>query len=267
MIREHECNRLAWNEASAYYRDNIENSIEFLRNRGMTFCEPELRILRAMDRDFTRCIHLQCAGGIDTLSLLNFGVQETIGIDISEEMIRIAQTKSDALAMNAKWIATDVLNTPGRLDGTADLVYTGKGAINWIMDIEGWAKVVARLLKPGGVLYLFEGHPFTYCFNMKARELAIDPIYQGYFSTVPYVSQDWPENYIGKLKDSEKDQAVKYERAWTVSAVIMSLINAGLVLDRFEEHPEKFWDEFANLSDELRQRFPNTYSVVARKPG
>ncbi|NJM10290.1 MAG: class I SAM-dependent methyltransferase [Bdellovibrionaceae bacterium] len=226
---------------------------------------PELRYLEDFRPKLNRCIHLQCAAGTDTLSLLNYGAKEVVGIDISEEMLRIAKMKSDALNANARWIHSDILSVPASLNGSADFIYTGKGAINWMMDIDAWAAVVARLLKPDGLLYLFEGHPITYCFDMKASELKIDPVYQGYFSEVPYASQDWPGSYVGKLKDNENEQATKYEKAWPVSRVITALLNAGFGLEKFEEHPEKFWDEFPHLPDELRQRFPNTYSVVARK--
>jgi ubiquinone/menaquinone biosynthesis C-methylase UbiE len=196
--------------------------------------------------------------------LINLGAKEVVGVDISDEMLRVAKAKSDALKMNATWVNSDVLNVPAELNGSADLLYTGKGAINWMMDLEGWAAVVARLLKPGGYLYLIEGHPVTFLFDMKASEL--DPSYQGYFSEKPYVSQDWPETYVGKLKDSEKDQAVKYERAWNFGAVITSLLEAGLVLENFEEHPDSFWDEFPNIPDGKRMLIPSTYSIVAKKP-
>ncbi len=38
------------------------------------------------------------------------------------------------------------------------MIYTGKGAICWMMDLDVWASIVWRLLKPGGMLFLFEEH-------------------------------------------------------------------------------------------------------------
>jgi ubiquinone/menaquinone biosynthesis C-methylase UbiE len=266
MIREHQSNRLAWNEAAEYYKKGLEEAIELLRGGGMNFLAPELKYLKEFGKKLDRCIHLQCAGGTDTLSLINYGAKEVVGVDISEPMLQIAQTKSNALKMNAQWVHSDVLNVPTTFDATADLVYTGKGAINWIMDIQSWAKVVSRILKPGAILYLFEGHPFTYSFDPKASELKVDAAYEGYFSQVAVATQDWPSGYVGQLKESVKDQATKYERAWPLSDVITALLQAGLVLERFEEHPDKYYEEFENLPDELRIRIPNTYSIVARKP-
>jgi SAM-dependent methyltransferase len=48
-------------------------------------------------------------------------------------------------------------------DGVADLVYTGKGALIWMPDIGAWAREAARLLRPGGHLFVYEGHPAVRC--------------------------------------------------------------------------------------------------------
>jgi hypothetical protein len=46
------------------------------------------------------------------------------------------------------------LETPSTLDGRTDLVYTGQRALCWLHDLNAWAAVVWRLLKPGGVCAL-----------------------------------------------------------------------------------------------------------------
>jgi hypothetical protein len=168
--------------------------------------------------------------------------------------------------MNAKWLVSDVLATPPELDGTADLVYTGRGAINWIMDIDSWAHVVARLLKPSGRFYLFEGHPITVLFKMDASDLTVDPVYHGYFSKNTYESKGWPDTYVGKIKDRVEDEALKYERVWPISRVISALLGAGLILEIFDEHPDAYWAEFPNMPEEARTKIPNTFSVLMKKP-
>lgn len=265
MNRKHEGNRQAWNEAAGSYRNAMETSLQLLRDGKSSLCVPEIKFLKDILPKCERCIHLQCAGGTDSLSLLNLGAKEVIGVDISDEMIAIAREKTAKLGMNAKWFISDVLQVPHELDGTADLIYTGQGAINWVMDIESWAKVVARLVKPNGFFYLFEGHPSAYFFNMDAARLELDPEFEGYFSGKVYESKSWPSTYVGKIKESEQDQATKYERAWPVSTVINALLDAGLSLLRFEEHPDEYWKEFPNMPDETRTKFPNTYSLLMKK--
>ena len=48
----------------------------------------------------------------------------------------------------ATWVEADVLDVPHELDGTADLLYTGRGAIIWLQDLDRWAAVLRRLLAP-----------------------------------------------------------------------------------------------------------------------
>src|SRR5690348_3078654 len=169
----HQENREAWNEAAARYEREIESDVAFLQAGGKNLMEPELPFLADLSTWCQRAIHLQCAGGRDTLSLWNQGAAEVVGVDISERMIDCARQKSAALGAPADWYCCDVLETPHALDGTADLVYTGRGALYWLMDLEAWARVVARLLAPGGRLYVFEGHPLSWIFDVAAAEIRL----------------------------------------------------------------------------------------------
>ena len=55
------------------------------------------------------------------------------------------------------------------VDGTRprrfDLVYTGIGALCWLPDVRGWADVVSDLLRPGGRLFIREGHPMLWSLS------------------------------------------------------------------------------------------------------
>ena len=46
-----------------------------------------------------------------------------------------------------------------------DLVFTGIGALCWLPDIGRWAQVVATLLRPGGRLFIREGHPMMWTLS------------------------------------------------------------------------------------------------------
>ena len=169
----HQANRAAWNEGAVRYEDQVERDIAFLRAGGKNLLAPELRSLHDLRSWCRRAIHLQCAGGRDTLSLWNHGAAEVVGVDISDRMIAVAQQKSQALGAPATWYRCDILDTPAALNGTANLVYTGRGALNWILDLAGWAQVVKRLLTPTGRLYVFEGHPLTWVWDQQATEFRL----------------------------------------------------------------------------------------------
>jgi SAM-dependent methyltransferase len=194
----------------------------------------------------------------------NLGAAEVIGVDISDVHIENARRKTAQLGFPARWYRCDVLDTPYELDGTADLVYTGKGALNWLQDIEGWARVVARLLPPGGRFYCYEGHPVIWPFKIEAEHWEWEPGLS-YFRTEPEPSQGWSADYLGDIGLPEAKQAVKYERVWPVSTVINALLDAGLRLDRFTEHPDQFWSAFARISPEERAALPNTFAVQMTK--
>jgi SAM-dependent methyltransferase len=210
-------------------------------------------------------IHLQCAGGTESLSLWNMGAGEVVGIDISEKMIEIAQRKSLKLGASACWYCCDVLDTPQELEYTADLVYTGKCALPWIMDIRAWADVVARLLKPGGKLYVFEGHPLDWVWDMRPTDYKLSTRTGSYFSSDIVTDRGWPMFSDLVKNHTGKGQLHVHEHQWTLGDILNNLVAAGLLLERFEEHPDLFWNQFPNLPPELADRLPHTFSLLMRK--
>ncbi len=265
----HQANRAAWNQAAQSYEQLIEGDIAFLRGGGKNLMKPELEFLADLGSWCKRTVHLQCAGGLDTLSLWNQGAHEVIGVDISERMIACARAKSEALGAPATWYCCDVLDTPAELDGTADLVYTGRGALNWIMDIEAWAQVAACLLRPRmGRLYVFEGHPLNWVWDTEASDLRIDPQppFGDYFAETVSIHQGWPAQYIPE-KDvpAREQQAYKHERHWTLGQIMNAFIKAGLRVEHFEEYPDHYWNEFANVPSDVLRRLPHTFSLLMRK--
>lgn len=261
----HQANRVGWNQGAESYEADLQERTEFLRAGGTNFCPPEYAYLADIKDWCRRAIHLQCAGGTDTLSLWNLGAHEVVGVDISERMLGVAKQKSDALGAPATWVHSDILSTPHELDGTADLVYTGRGALCWLMDIEAWARVVARLLKPSGRLYVYEGHPISNLFKLETTTFELDPEYGDYFKKEPIADSGWPETYIGDLGKPKSEHAVKYERLWTLGDIVNAVIGAGLVVKRLEEHPDSFWDSHPNMPPELLRRVPQTFSLLASK--
>jgi SAM-dependent methyltransferase len=259
---KHEANRAGWNEGALHYTATLDEAIAFLRAGKSNLHPVERRNLGDL-RQYPTAIHLQCASGKDTLSLWNEGVARVIGVDISDRHIENARKMSAALQAPAEWYRCDVLEVPHELDGVADLVYTGRGALCWLHDLTGYAQVVARLLKPGGVYHVFDDHPATWLF---------DPDSQTYiYSGVNYFDYSesnvgWPSTYIGDtLGIPPEQQSRKYEHLWSLSDIFTALTSAGLVVEIFGEHPEPYWDSFPNLKEELRGKIPLTFSMLARK--
>lgn len=259
----HEENRAGWNEGARVYTAELEQSIAFLRAGKSNLHPVERRNLGDLRAWCHTAIHLQCASGRDTLSLWNEGVPQVIGVDISDVHIENARRMSAELNIPAEWYRCDVLDTPHELDSTADLVYTGRGALCWLQDLNAYAQVVYRLLKPGGIYHVLDDHPVTYLFNMDAENY----VYSGanYFKQWES-SVGWPSTYIGSAMDIPlEQQARKHESLWTLMDIFNALTQSGLVVEYLGEHPEDYWDSFPNLQPELVGKIPLTFSIKARK--
>jgi SAM-dependent methyltransferase len=262
----HQENRRAWNEGAAWYTAANEVRVADLRAGRSNLHPVERRNLARVGplQDWCRrAVHLQCASGYDTLSLLLEGAHEVVVVDISDVHIENARWTSQQLGMPATWRCCDVLDTPHDLDGTADLVYTGRGAIYWLHDLNGWAQVVARLLRPGGVLSLLEDHPVTWLFSQDTPTLT--PSGNDYFTHAEW-NKGWPDSYIGELEVPTEAQTAKHERLWKLSDVVNALVEAGLNVTYLGEHRDEYWEAFPKLSAEEKAKLPMTFSVVARKP-
>ena len=113
----HEANRIAWNEGAVAYREEIEETVRFLRAGGSNLHPVERANLGVLKDWCATAIHLQCASGRDTLSLRNEGVANLVGIDISDLHIENARATATALGWHAAFVRCDVLDTPHEFDG------------------------------------------------------------------------------------------------------------------------------------------------------
>jgi len=250
----HQKNADWWNETSSWYGKEIDHEIEFLRSGGIHLFESERQLLGDIKPWCKRAIHLQCSHGNEALSLLNYGASEVIGVDISENLLEVARYKAETLNARATFIQFDILETPHSLNSTANLVYTGKGAICWMMDIKAWASVVSTLLKPNGVFFIYESHPMDWVWNVDAAEYVLDPKHGDYFSDMPRTQLFSPQT-----------KTSPHYRQWTLSDVINSLIGAGLTIECLMEYPEPFWKQFYDMPDSVLQKLPHSFAILARK--
>lgn len=260
-----EANRAAWNLTAGAYAADVEADIQRLQLGVLSLFDHELRLLGKLSPWCGRAIHLQCSHGQDALSLWKLGAREVVGVDLSEAMLALAQRKSDALQAPATWVHSDILSTPEALNASADLVYTGKGALPWMMDLAAWARVVTRLLKPGGLLYVFEGHPLDWVWEPDAREYRLRRDGSGYFSEAPRVNDTFPASYLQRATEAGEAAPLARERQWTLGDVLNAVIGAGLRIERLEERPEPFWRLLTNLPEKQVEKLPHTFSLLARK--
>ncbi|HEY6013854.1 MAG TPA: class I SAM-dependent methyltransferase [Candidatus Limnocylindrales bacterium] len=259
----HRANRAAWDEAAERYEGWLADAIAEIRSGGSNLFGAEIELIGDLHGRCRRAIHLQCAAGRDTLALWNLGAEEVIGVDFSPRMLELAARLTEATGAAARWVQSDVLDTPHELDGTADLVYTGRGSLIWLQDLDAWAAVIARLLARDGRLVLFEGHPAEWLFDADENGHWIATDYD-YFGG-PEASKGWAPEYIERLSLDDAEQSWKFARAWTLGEIISALLGAGLRLERVAEYPIDWWGGHGDVRPEERGRVPLSFSIVGRR--
>ena len=135
-------NAAAWDEIAIERRawlDGLGFDAAFFRAGGSTLSSVELAALG--DLRGKRVLHLQCATGEDTLSLANRGATAT-GLDVSANGIVEARAKATEAGIPANFDVADVQALPDRYRRAEyDVVYTGLGALVWLDDLDGWARL------------------------------------------------------------------------------------------------------------------------------
>jgi SAM-dependent methyltransferase len=184
-------------------------------------------------------LHLQCHFGMDTIRWARHGATVT-GVDFSAEAIAAARALAARMAVPARFIHSDLYDLPGALDGRFDVVFTSHGVLGWLPDLEGWARLVARYLVPGGTFFIVEAHPVLMCFDDRTTEPALRLLY-------PYFHGPDPirEEHAGCYSDPDAAMT-SVEHVWLhpLSAIMGSLLRAGLRIEAFEEYPFLSWRFF-----------------------
>ena len=158
-----------------------------------------------------------------------------------------------------------MLDTPPELDGTADLVYTGRGSLMWLQDLDAWAAVIARLLAPTAGSSSSRATRPSGCSTPTRTATGSRPTTTT--SAGAEASRGWAPEYIDRLSIPDDDQSWKFARAWTLGEVITALLGAGLRLERVAEHPVDWWGGHGTCEPEERGPDPAVVLVVGRAQG
>ncbi len=185
-------------------------------------------------------LHLQCHIGTDTLSLARLGAASVTGLDFSASALAVARDLAAAAGAEIAYVESELYDAPVALDGRRfDFVYTGTGALNWLPDIRGWARVVAALLRPGGTLHLHEGHPVLWSLDHQ-RDDDLLAIRFPYFESAGPLAMNEPGTYTdGDAAAIENTATVEWNHG--LGEIVQAVIDAGLVVTTLAELPYCDW--------------------------
>lgn len=242
-----EGNRTIWNDWVTHDLDSEHHrDVERFRTSGSSLRSIEREELG--DIAGKRLIHLLCNMGSETLSLARLGANVT-GVDIADAAIDRARALADEadLTAQARFLRANVYALPDDLNGVFDVVYASYGALFWLDDLPGLARIIARLLAPGGALYMVEMHPLA---NLLTEEPAEAPnaeqIRLRMAAPYTHVPQPMEERLALRGGDTPSEATLTFWN-YGMGELLSALIAAGLRIEYLHEFPIAHYRRFPSL--------------------
>jgi len=257
-----EINKQSWNgRVDSHLKSEFYGLEDFIKGK-TSLQEIELNLLG--DIKNKSILHLQCHFGQDTISLSRLGAKAT-GVDLSDKAIESAKELNLKTSADASFICCNVYDLPQHLNQQFDIVFTSYGTIGWLPDLDKWANIVSRFLKPGGKFIFVEFHPVVWMFDDYFKEVGYN-----YFNTGAII-----ETESGTYADRNADLKSEYVM-WNhgMAEVMNSLIKHDLeinALDEFDYSPYNCFKETVEFAPgkfrikHLDNKIPMVYSIVATK--
>jgi SAM-dependent methyltransferase len=267
MTKSHEdfiaANRAAWDASAPYHRQSA--SFEALRKgfaAGGYSCLDEIATerLTAIGVAGKDVAQLCCNNGRELLSVKTLGAASCVGFDQSARFLEQAHELAAAGAIDCRFVETDANRVAGEFDAAFDVVFVTIGVLGWMPDLNGFLAVAARLLRPGGALFIYEQHPIMAMFE--PRDPA-DPhrLVHSYFRSEPF------EETGSIVYDGATGLAgpVRYWFLHRMADIITACLGQGLRIEHFREYPHNISSAEWDIYNERPARLPQSYTLVARK--
>lgn len=272
-----DANRSLWNQRTAVHKDSSFYDLEGFKAGANVLTPIELNEIG--DVKNKSLLHLQCHFGMDTMSLSRMGAK-CVGVDLSDDAIRLAGEINDELKLDAKFICCNVYDLLSENSGSAkvsptgenlmgagqfDIVFTSYGVIGWLPDLDKWARVIAEKLKPGGFFYMAEFHPVVWIFDDEFTHIKY------YYDNRELIVTENEGTYTDRNADIKGKE---YSWNHSLSEVLNALINAGLKIEFFNEHMYSPYPCFRNVVETeegkwhikgMEGKIPMVYSLKATK--
>ncbi|GIM96614.1 class I SAM-dependent methyltransferase [Paractinoplanes toevensis] len=218
-----------------------------------------------------RGIHLQCHIGTDTVSLARLGARMT-GLDFSGNSLAEARRIASLAGADVRFVQSDVYAAEAAVGTGFDFVYTGVGALIWLPDVARWARVVASLLRPGGRLFIREGHPMLWTLDDEAPGSDLIVKYPYFEREEPLIlSSDG--TYVET--DASFSHTTTHEWNHGLGEIVSAVLDAGLTLTGLVEHQSVPWLALPGRMHQIPggewqltdnpDRLPHSYTLQAVK--
>jgi SAM-dependent methyltransferase len=268
-------NRVSWDERAPAHAASEDYGVErFIADPQHLSDVVKFDIPRLGDIAGLRGVHLQCHIGTDTISLARLGASMT-GVDFSAPAIEQARDLAARTGADAVFVESDLYEAPAVVGREAfDFVFTGIGALCWLPSISRWAQVVAAVLRPGGRLFIREGHPILWALE-DGRDDDLLVVRYPYFERAEPTVFDAGGTYV--QTDVEFTSTITHEWNHGLGEIVAALLDVGLTVTALAEHDSVPWEALPGQMEQVdggewrltadRWRIPCSYTLQAVKAG
>jgi len=255
-------NRAAW-EVSAPYHARSPDFAELLEGFGRpgSSCLDAVLSARLSELGVAgRSVgQLCCNNGREILSVMNLKAASGVGFDQSGAFLAQARRLAAAGGIDCDFVEGDVYRIPATYDEAFDVLLITIGVFGWMPDLGAFFDVVARLMRPGGALLVYEEHPIVNMFEPRAAD-PHKPVHS-YFRAEPF------EDTGAIVYDGTQGLAggAKYWFVHTLSDVMTACLERDLAIEHFREYPHNISSAEFDIYNEQEAQLPLSYTLVARK--
>ena len=235
-MKAKETTRENWNKMARAYEDfntgddSYSVCIEIPTIKEML---PELAGKRVLD--------VGCGTGIFTFWFEQFKPQRLVGIDLSEEMLKIAEEKKKERGSAAEFVAGDAAETDKHINEKFDFIFSSTTS-HYISDLNKLFGGLANMLEDDGEMIFSIIHPVYSAQYPKAHGDKFPD------------DEEWVVNYLDHSERAYIQPWIEYNDEienflskschHTMSDYMKAIRHAGLYVDQMEEpEPPKEWAE------------------------
>jgi ubiquinone/menaquinone biosynthesis C-methylase UbiE len=255
-------NQAAWDASAPYHRQS--ERFEELRKgfaAGAYSCLDDVAtgLLTGIGVAGKDVAQLCCNNGRELLSVKNLGAASCTGFDLSAPFLEQGRELAAAGRIDCRFVHTDANVIGSAFDRAFDLVFVTIGVLGWMPDLSSFLGVATRLLRPGGVLFIYEQHPVMTMFEVRDP----DPyrMVNSYFRKEPFV-ETGAIVYDGT---AGLEGSVQYWFPRTMADIITACLGQGLTVEHFREYAHNISSDEWDVYNDRPAQLPQSYTLIARK--
>jgi ubiquinone/menaquinone biosynthesis C-methylase UbiE len=256
-------NLTAWDEvAPIHARHNQANLLERVR-------DPEFLALDATAVDNLNRLGVAgknvaqvcCNNGIELLSCKTLGAARCVGFDGAQGFVDQGTELAKAAGLDASFVCCEAHDIPSEYHGSFDIAMITIGVLSWMPDIDRFFCEIAKLLAPGGAIFIYEHHSILMMFEPGQAD---DPVNWelSYFRKEAYMDASGLDYFGGESYEATPNASFSHK----MSDIVMGGIKSGLTVEYFEELPQHISNTWWNV-EHSGIGVPMSFVLTFRKAG